>query len=361
MKKVTRIFGAICMVGLFALVSTSCKKKTENGEMTITVTVPGIETVGDRAYIDQYGHFWWHEQDFVRVYNLAAEADAIDSKTSIFTKIGATSTQTARFRGPSVGAKLAEGYRVFYPVGMVTGTDGLDVEEVLWNENRQVFVVSDHQQFHNYEAEGHHQSMIDPAAMPMAMQVNKLTDPANLHHMFGVASFSLNAANGTTVVVDSVVLHDNTFNLTGKVSVKLHKVAVDNSQGIEHNLDSVWAAYKGLTPAYIQNTLAPELEWLGWEPDYTTLGQDITLDCRYEQDGEIKGVTLGEYPYGTFFNFMLRPLALSGGFTLTVYVHDGEPVELTDSIFEFGNTTCDYNWAVKPGKRKTYTKSFPIN
>ena len=365
MKKVTRIIGAVCMMGLLAFVSTSCKKNQENGEMTINVSIPGIETEGDRAYITEYGIFMWHEQDFVRIYNLATEDNAIDSRSAILTKIGGQSTGYARFRGPSVGPKLAEGYRVIYPVNMVKGSSG-EIEEMLWNENRQVFRVSDHQQFHSYEISGiHHYSMVDPEAMLMAMKLNKLTDEANLHHMFGVASFNLNAAVGTTVVVDSVVLQDNVFNIAGEVSAKLHKFALDDSQGVEHNLNYVWDQFNmchGITPDFVQNVLSPELEFLGWTPDESTLGKSITMDCIYEHaDGEVKGVTLGEYPNSSSFNFMLRPFALSQGFTFTVYVHDGDPIVLTDADFEHGPFPCDYTWAVKPGKRKYYSKSFPIN
>jgi hypothetical protein len=348
------------MMGLLTFVSTSCKKNQENGEMTINVTMPTLETIGERAYITQYGAFMWHENDFIRVYNLAAEANAIESTTNVFTKVGNNTAPSARFRGPSVGAKKAEGYRIFYPINMVKGTSE-EVEMTLWNENRQIFTVADHQEFSSYEIpEVHHFSMVDPSAMPMAERMNKLTDNATLHHMFGVASFSLNAAVGTTVVVDSVVYEDLGFNITGDVSVKLHKVAVDNSQGTEHNLNNVWAAYNGMTPEFLA-VLAEELDYLGWDPDENTLGTTITMDCRYEQDGELKGVTLGEYPYGTFFNFMLRPLAVSGGFNLTLYVHDGDPIQLTDGDFEYGGPGVNPNWATKPGKRKIYTKSFPVN
>ena len=366
MKKVTRIIGAVCMVGLLAFVSTSCKKNQENGEVTINVSIPGIETEGDRAYITVYGNFMWHEQDFIRVYNLAASDEALDSKTAVYTKVGNQSTEYARFRGPSLGAPLAQELRIFYPTCMVKG-EADEIEQTLWNENRQIFKVSDHQQFHSYEAADHHFSMVDPDAMPMAERMAKITNDATLHHMFGVASFNLNAAVGTTLVVDSVKLKVNGFNVTGEVSVKLDKVAVDNSQGAEHNLNYVWdqffSNYKAFSPEYIQNVLAPELEYLGWMPVEGTLGNEITLNCIYKhpENGQDAGLTLGEYPNGSFFNFMLRPLALCQGFELTVYVHDGQPIVLTQDDFEYGEFPCDYVWGVKAGKRKVYTKQWPVN
>ena len=155
MKKVTRIFCAICMMGLLTFVSTSCKKNQENGEMTINVAMPTLEDVGSRAYIKVYGTFYWHENDFVRVFNLADEANAGDSKTAVYTKIGNNSVQVARFRGPSLGAKKAEAFRVFYPVNMIQG-ETEDIEALLHNGNRAEFTVSDHQEFHSYATADHH-------------------------------------------------------------------------------------------------------------------------------------------------------------------------------------------------------------
>ena len=360
MKKVTRIFCAICMMGLLTFVSTSCKKNQENGEMTINVAMPTLEDVGSRAYINVYGTFYWHENDFIRVFNLADEANAGDSKTAVYSKIGNTSVQVARFRGPSLGAKKAEAFRIFYPVNMIQG-ETEDIEALLHNENRVEFTVSDHQEFHSYATADHHYSMVDPAAMPMAERMEKITDNATLHHMFGVAAFNINAGEIEDLVVDSVKYEDNGFNITGKVSVKLHKVAVDDSQGTEHNLNTVWEAYNGMTPEFLP-VLAEELDYLGWDPDESTLGNTITMDCCVNEDenGEPCGIVLGTAPMGTNFNFMLRPLALSQGFTLTVYLHDGTVVELDQDDFEYGIGACDYTWATKPGKRKTYIKSFPL-
>ena len=363
MKKVTRIFCAICMMGLLTFVSTSCKKNQENGEMTISIAMPTLEDVGSRAYINVYGTFYWHENDFIRVFNLADEANAGDSKTAVYSKIGNTSVQVARFRGPSLGAKKAEAFRVFYPVEMIQG-ETEEIEANLHNGNRVEFTVSDHQEFHSYATADHHYSMVDPIAMPMAVRMEKITDNATLRHMFGVAAFNINAGEMEDLVVDSVMYEDNGFNLTGKVSVKLHKVAIDDdSQGPEHNLYNVFDAYQGKTPEYIQDYLLPIYQWLDFSPVASTVGNKITMDCCINEDenGEPCGIVLGTAPLGTNFNFMLRPLAVSEGFTLTVYVHGVEqPVVLTQDDFEYGLNACDYTWATKPAKRKTYIKSFPI-
>lgn len=357
MKKYTRIIGAVCMMGLLTFVSTSCKKNQENDETTINVVVSGLEEEDERAYIDQNLQFWWHENDYIRVYNLADEENAVESTTAVYTKIGNVSAQTARFRGPSVGPKKAHGYRYFYPINMVKG-DHDEINMNLWNENRQVFHVSDHQQFHYYETPYHHLSMVDPVAMPMAVAVNKLTDDATLKHLFGTASFRLSAAPGTTFVVDSIKLVDHYHNISGDFSLKLHEFHFEDYLNV---WDQFFNTYHGFTDEYYQNVILPLYESWGYDDFfYGNSGREITLDCMYEQDGAIQGVTLGTNGY-THFNFMLRPLALSEGFTLTVYVHDGDPIVLTDAEFRHQNQPLNYTWAVKPGKIKSYIINYPIN
>lgn len=358
MKRFTRIIGAVCMMGLLTFVSTSCKKNQENDETTINVVVSGLEEEDERAYIDVVYKFWWHENDYIRVYNLADEYNAVESVTSVYSKIGSTSSQIARFRGPSVGPKKAEGYRYFYPIDMVPGS----VDEIcmnLWNGNRQVFHVSDHQQFHYYETPYHHLSMVDPVAMPMAVAVNKLTDDATLKHLFGTASFRLSAAPGTTFVVDSIKLVDHYHNISGDFSLKLHEFHfVDYIEA----WDQFFNTYHGFTDVYEQNVLIPLYESWGYCDFYGNSGHEITLDCTFEhEDGVLEGVQLMQYPDMTMFNFMLRPLALSEGFTLTVYVHDGDPIVLTDTDFRYHDQSLNYSWAVKPGKIKSYIMNYPIN
>lgn len=386
MKKVTRIIGAVCMMALLTFVSTSCKKdQQENGEVTISVSIPDIESYNaDRAYITQIGVFMWDENDQIRVYNLADEEDAaLLSKTSVYTKIGNQTAPTARFRGPSLGARRAMGYRIFYPTCMVKGTDE-QISNDLWNENHQTFVVSNEQQYHSYITDDHRYSMVDPQAMPMAQYMNKLSDDATLEHIFGVAAIGLKAQLGTEVVVDRVVLRDKHYNLSGEVSLKLHKVCLNEEQpgyDAAYDLDNVWDAFynettgsHAITPEYVQNVLMPVYEYMDYEVDYNTVGDSIVMNCIHNENGVEKGVTLQTGDNYTYFNFMLRPLALHQGFDVLVYVHgQEEPVFLTTDAhmlpntqvagdFVFGSgSTPNYKWAMQPGVRKTFIKTIPIN
>lgn len=360
MKKVTRIIGAICMMGLLTFVSTSCKKEKENGEMTINVVVSEFEEDGERAYIDQYKKFWWHENDYIRVFNLAEEdeeGNTDESATSIFSKIGNDApAQTARFRGPSVGSKKFYGYRIFYPVDMIPGT-AEEINTNLWKENRATFQVFDHQQYEAYETPDHHFSLVDGNAMPLAVQTEQLTQDVTLRQMFGVASFEISAGVNETIVVDSVKLTSIGHNITGKASVRLHDVDAD---ALLLACNKFFAEpYQAFSEDYLNQVLRPTLGGIGWRPSEG--GDYIIMDCRYEQNDEVKGVQLQQFPNITAFNFLLRPLALCDGFNLTLYIHDSEPVELTYNSFKYNDASLNYDWAVRPKKIKRYKLNDPIS
>jgi hypothetical protein len=356
MKKVTRIIGAICMMGLLAFVSTSCKKEKDNDETTINVVVSGFEQDGERAYIDANYAFMWHESDYIRVYNLADEENADESMTSVFSKIGNSTGETARFRGPSVGAKKAEGYRIFYPIDMVKGT-AEEINLTLQNGNRQVFQVRDHQQFEAYNTPTHHMSLVDGNAMPLAIDPENLTDNVTLKQIFGVAAFQLRISNqyAEEVVVDSIKLIDNYHNITGDVSLKLHMVNPASLNAVSNEYFEHYSQYTDFED-FATRVIAPALSAMGWDPDETSTGKEITLNCTYEHDGGLNGQSVLVAPYYTEFAFMLRPLALSHGFQLLVYVHGmANPVELTDADFyRPGHQTLDYTWATKNRSYKRY-------
>lgn len=366
MKKVTRIIGAVCMMGLLTFVSTSCKKNQENGEATISVVVPGLVEEGERAYINANFQFVWNENDYIRVYNLADEENADESSTAVYTKVGTDANQTtARFRGPSLGIKQPNGYRYFHPVDMVKDNGNADsINSRLCNANRQVFQVSDHQQFEAYVAPGHHYSMVDGHAMPMATEVNKLTDQATLHHMFGSAAFLMRVDpeyNGDPIVVDSILLTDKFHNITGFVSLKLHKVIADD---LAYVSNQYFDQYHGFTEDYVREVVVPALygvpggdDGLGWMPSVN--GQEILLDCTYTHaDGETKGEAVAMASNNSEFAFMLRPLALSEGFTLKVYLQNHAPLDLDETDFyrqsDNQQIPHDYSWATKVGTYKRY-------
>lgn len=384
MKKVTTIIGAVCMMGLLTFVSTSCKKNEGKADMTIQVVIPQAEEEsfdGERAYLNPQGVFFWSKNDQVRVYNLAENANADQSQTSLFHKVGGTNQDAlAYFQGPSVGPKQALAYRLFYPYNMVEGTEEEIEAKLQEQENRQSFVVAKKQYYSFYETEQHMKSLIDPAAMPMATRIEKLNGPATLEHIFGFLKFAVGANPGENIVVDSIKLIDNMQHLTGKVTCQISNV-VDGDGNGQLDVNDVWNEffnrYHGYTPEFVQDVLRPIYQTLSWVPEPT--GYEITLDCVYQhEDGEVKGVQLRDDDGYNYFTFVVRPGACWNGFNLIMYVHNNanptQPIEVVIDRWN-GNIPAtpgmvqpddmvgqpNYLWTMAPRKIKTFTYPMPVS
>ena len=344
MKKVTRIFGMFCMVGALAF-ATSCNKEKETNS-TISVGIPQMTEVvveGDRAYIDEDYAFMWHGDDEIMVYNLAA--DPTQSVMSVFhNQAGAgNASPLATFQGEDVGGPKEYEYRYFYPVSMVSQ----DMAE-LRDENRQTFTVSPDQYYMMYEG-ADPISMVDPEAMPMSINTDNLHKYAQLKQMFGIARFIFKAKRNNIINVETIAITDNFWNLTGDLSVKLH--AVDTIE-----LNQLWDEYAGdpTSGAYAAHFLSYAIGELGYSPNPT--GKTITMHCMhpdYDDPTISVGQAIGQTPNLTMFNFILRPLALSEGFTLTITGTTGEdnvPFEKVITKWQPANLA----YAMKPGVYKTW-------
>lgn len=382
MKKVTTIIGAVCLMGVMTF-ATSCKKNDQKADMTIQVVIPQAEEEtfdGERAYLNPQGVFFWSKNDQVRVYNLAENANADESTTSLFHKVGgAIDDQVAYFQGPSVGPRKALAYRLFYPYNMVYGNDEY-IEEKLAQGNRQTFVVSKKQQYAYYETEQHLISLIDPAAMPMATRIENLNGPATLEHIFGFLKFAIGAMPGEEIVVDSVKLIDNDQHLTGKVTCQISNV-VDGDDNGKLDVNDVWDeffdTYHGYTPAFVTGPLKSIYDDLSWVPEPE--GYAITLDCTYDHDGSgtKSGVMLNNQNGYTWFTFVVRPGACWNGFNLVMYVHnDADPANPIEVVIDRWNgnipgtpgmaqlddaTESNYKWAMAPRKIKTFVYNQPVS
>jgi hypothetical protein len=334
MKKVARILGLACMVGM--IVFTSCKKKDEK-VMTITVSTPEMTVDdADRAYIQPNYQFMWEQGDVIKVYNLDANPE--NSLSRIFHNISGGPRPRANFQGPSVGAALSEGYRFFYPEVMAVGDDDL-----LTTNNHELFEVAAEQNYGFYETPGHPKMIVDPASMPMAVQPAKLTSATNMKHMFGVARIGFLVDEGVDKTVNKVEIYDNAFNLNGHVEVYLPAVNMTTLQAL---LDEYKAGDANFAADYADYVL-DDLEWT----PYNDGDNSMTLYCSYPG---AEGVTLNDSNSEWFF-FMLRPLALSHGFTAKVYFTDGT----TLNINEYWNHMM-IDKTMEPGKIKTFTYDWPI-
>lgn len=333
MKKVTRILGLACIVGMIAF--TSCKKKEQNA-MTISVSTPEL-TVDeeDRAYIKPNYSFMWEQDDVIKVYNL--DANPANSLSRIFHNVSGAGPR-ANFQGPTVGAARSEGYRFFYPEVMAVGDDDL-----LKTNNHELFEVAAEQNYGFYEVGDHHKMIVDPSCMPMAVKPVKLTSSTNMKHMFGVARLGFLVDEGVDKTVNKVEIYDNAFDLNGHVEVYLPAVNMTTLQTL---LDEYKAGDANFAADYADYVLG-DLEWT----PYNDGDNSMTLNCAYPG---AEGVTLNE-SNSEWFYFLLRPLALSHGFTAKVYFTDGS----TLNINEYWNHMM-INKAMEPGVIKTFTYNWPI-
>ena len=87
--------------------------------------------------------------------------------------------------------------------------------------------------------------------------------------------------------------------------------------------------YDGNDAAFAADYDSYIIQTLGWLPNNDG-GRSITMNCDIlDEDGNPCGVILATTPNKTEFNFMLRPLALSQGFTIDVEFANGvEPLHI---------------------------------
>jgi hypothetical protein len=327
MKKM-RIFGMVCMAGLLAIAS-SCKKEDTKEVTSVQLSAPEAfvsnPADGERAYITLPGSFFWNANDELVVYNLSDQY--AQSKRSIFHNVTGPGS-TARFAGPSVGPRKPLGFRFFFPKEMIdwdfNGGNG-----DLANENREHFIVSEWQNYAAYDDNGHQPSLVDPDAMPMAIDPYKITDNCQLQHIFGVASIQMRADEGDTIYVKEVQLEDEYFNLWGTCSVKLHNVDTAH-------LRTTWEEYvygdmTQFETYFAQYITGNGAESIGWESNGQ--GKTLRMDCVHKDaaGNDVYVMLFNEQGTGNSqFNFMVRPLACSHGIKVRVIFDDDTMIELNN-------------------------------
>lgn len=316
MKKIIR---TLCLVAMVALVTTSCKKKVENTNVTVALQEtagfeagPGFD--GSKAYLDPTDgfNFKWNDNDEIAFYNLSSNftESTCTKLTAVSGSEGKTRTQ---FTGPNVGAKK-DGYFVFFHADKAAGAQ----TGVLQGEgNVETFTVSANQTYDKNR-------LIDTKALTMACET---TDPGvfSLRHIFGFLNVGIghnNAANGQ---VDYITVTDDQWNLTGELSLKLDEVNTEELTTMINRL-----ATNGDDATY-QAALANYLQHSGYCATGTQ-GKTITLNC------DDVALTLNQYRY---FFIPLRPGALYKGFTVTVHYTSG-----ATSSCHFGENLANL---IKPG------------
>lgn len=318
-----RIFSTLCLAAMVAFVATSCKKDDQNqsenqtAEYTISLAEshgfqPGPTTIeGSKAYLDPSNfQFRWNANDEVSVYNLFAEET--QSTCTNYTTFEGGGTATARFSGPAILTKGEYGYFVFYNPNNSERTSG---------SNREVFHVNATQ---NYVAE----CGMDPNAMAMACVASGEAGQGVTHfqmeHIFGFLDVAIAGMNEGDKV-NQIVVKDKTFNITGDMSLLMHKVNPNTLTALMNQCESTNGG-----DAYKQ-ALAEYIGVLGYETD--NKGNTITLNC---------GGKKLDYLAWNYFIIPVRPGAFYQGMEIDVYFEGG-------MVAHYESTGTNMNHLMKPG------------
>lgn len=309
MKKILR---GVCMLAVVALAFTSCKKNNEqNGIRFSGVTESFVinNTFDEgRAYIGTNGNMnsFFEANDQIMLYNLNSEdatltnygiywtdkaGHRVDWYYSSGTAINHSTTETALFG--------------FYPAEIVNNAR-------LWEgDNEAMFEIVDHQ---TYRKIGN-QVVAPKTTLAMAasdtIAANVEDKVLNFKNIMGVLWLRL--TDNQSRKITSIVYEDNTFNVTGRVHLKIDEVDPDILLGLLNNYNPNDPSYLAELNAYIVRS--------GYYVDDANValkGKVITLDC-----GE--GVQLNPNSAQDFL-ITLRPLAMFDGCKITFNFAEGEPL-----------------------------------
>ena len=305
-----KIFRGVCMLAVVALAFTSCKKNNEQKEgirfsgVTEAFVVNTFDE--DRAYIGTNGNTntFFEVNDQIMVYNLNSD-DATHTNYGIYwtDKAGHRvdwyySSGTVINHNPTETALFA-----FYPAEIVNNAR-------LWEgENEAMFEIVNHQEYRKYG----NQVVLPKTTLAMAAAdtVAAGVDEKEFQFRNIMGGLWLRLTDTQARTITSIVYEDNTFNVTGRVHLKIDKVnpnvllSLLNNYGQPGNAEAL-AAYISESGYFVDDAHA------------ALKGKVITLDC-----GE--GVQLSANSAKDFL-ITLRPLAMYDGCKITFNFAEGEPL-----------------------------------
>lgn len=298
------------MLAVVALAFTSCKKNNEQKEgirfsgVTEAFVVNTFDE--DRAYIGTNGNTntFFEVNDQIMVYNLNSD-DATHTNYGIYwtDKAGHRvdwyySSGTVINHNPTETALFA-----FYPAEIVNNAR-------LWEgENEAMFEIVNHQEYRKYG----NQVVLPKTTLAMAAAdtVAAGVDEKEFQFRNIMGGLWLRLTDTQARTITSIVYEDNTFNVTGRVHLKIDKVnpnvllSLLNNYGQPGNAEAL-AAYISESGYFVDDAHA------------ALKGKVITLDC-----GE--GVQLSANSAKDFL-ITLRPLAMYDGCKITFNFAEGEPL-----------------------------------
>lgn len=311
MKRVIRCF---CMIALVALVFTSCKKQEQKSNVMIVTQQLVDENVDEnRAYYDPTSlKIMFEEGDVVMIFNIDNEVPT-HSHCAQYEALQEGNYVTMQNCGTGeVAEDILDAYYAFYP----GGRDNIRTE-MAGGENKSMFYVAPTQEYRP--------DRVPLEAMYMAAKVDNV---AHLHetenpetafyfrNICGVYDMMLFDPNGPTVVKE-IKITDNSFDLSGWVELIIPEVDPVEMQSLFNNYDPNNTAY--------MQSLAQYLNRVG----YNVTEQGNTLTLTMPEEGVQIGTTQATC---THFYMVLRPLALTHGYTIDITFADGstKTIDMSD-------------------------------
>jgi len=309
------IYGA-CMLGLVALVATSCKKKEDNTNSFASNygTFQAVIIDGERAYFDPETLLtYWDENDQIKVFNFA------NGRACVFQTQDA-GQNTGNFVSLDGAIGSAPGYYAFYPASMA---------EADFDGEYQTFELKAIQKCRATDEEYESYAMQD-VSIPQAAYTTAQERHFYFNIIFGMAKFKLKCGPGApstpgglgvTRYVEKIVVRDNHFNLHGTVTLRPNKIWPDTLSAMMTRLKAGGVndpQYKRLWNEYVINEL-------GYSAIPGENGTTLTYDYTALNNG--KGVKLSAN-HDMYLWVGLRPGAFAYGFEVDLYVRDGEDMKI---------------------------------
>ena len=213
MKKLVK---GICLLGVVALVATSCNKENTDAKVYRGVNFDerfeveaanGFE--GERVYLDDSYKVYFEADDLVMLFNID-DANAANSEAALYkvTTAGNTPEFAPYQAEETISDEMMSAKYAFYPGNNVDLTE-------LANDNRGIFKLEPVQEYR--------EGKISQEALYMAAKIdNADNDVFAFRNICGI--LTLKFYSPTAKTVKSIAITDNSMSLTGDVTLKVNTV-----------------------------------------------------------------------------------------------------------------------------------------
>jgi hypothetical protein len=335
-----KIIYGVCMLGLVALVATSCKKNEEKAD-SFAASFGTLEAVSidedDRAYIDPVtSKTFWEAEDKIKIFNFE------NGRSAIY-QTEANGVNVAPFvnNGEYGPIGYAPYYYAFYPADMARELFDGTYQEFTLDATQIVHPLGNATTGYTYGYK----------SIPQAAK-STIERPNYFQHkiIFGIARFKMRCGqnpyvNPTAVdptrYVQRIRVTDNYFNLHGTVRMKPNMIDPDELSDMMDLLKN-----NGVNdPVYRAKWQSYVIDELG----YSANGAGKTIEYDYTLLNGGKGVLLSN-AYNADLWVCLRPGAFVNGFTIEVDILDCDGVKTltfpnTDATLTFENDYVPADWS----------------